>query len=44
MYQFINFFICRHIGAEEAEAIDKRKKAKQNPDSGFSSFEQATFR
>lgn len=34
----------RHIGADEAEAIDKRKKGKQNPDSGFSSFEQATFR
>ncbi len=34
----------RHIGADEAEAIDKRKRGKQNPDSGFSSFEQATFR
>jgi hypothetical protein len=39
---FLLFF--RHIGADEAEAIDKRKRGKQNPDSGFSSFEQATFR
>ena len=42
----LSYFVLfiRHIGAEEAEALDKRRKAKQNPDSGFSSFEQATFR
>jgi len=34
----------RHQGANEAEAIEKRKKAKLNPDEGFSSFENATFR
>jgi len=34
----------RHIGAEDADTLDKRKRSKQNPDGGFSSFEQATFR
>ena len=34
----------RNLGADEAESIDKRKKAKHNPDEGFSSYEQATFR
>jgi len=34
----------RHVGAEAADALDKRKRSKQNPDGGFSSFEQATFR
>jgi pre-mRNA-splicing factor SYF2 len=34
----------RHLGANEADAIEKKKKAKQNPDEGFSSFENATFR
>jgi len=34
----------RNTGADEAEALDKRKKSKMNPDEGFSSFEAATFR
>merc|ERR1711963_581079 len=34
----------RNVGADEAESLDKRKKAKANPDEGFSSYEQATFR
>merc|ERR1712192_286446 len=34
----------RHLGANEADAIDKKKKSKLNPDEGFSSFENATFR
>jgi len=34
----------RNLGADEADALDKRKKSKQNPDEGFSSYEQATFR
>jgi len=34
----------RNIGADDAEALDRRKKAKHNPDEGFSSYEQATFR
>merc|ERR1712098_568010 len=34
----------RNLGADEADALDRRKKSKQNPDEGFSSYEQATFR
>eukprot|EP00092_Neocalanus_flemingeri_P009656 GFUD01010397.1.p1 GENE.GFUD01010397.1~~GFUD01010397.1.p1 ORF type:complete len:250 (-),score=96.85 GFUD01010397.1:66-815(-) len=34
----------RNVGADEADALDKRKKSKMNPDEGFSSFENATFR
>lgn len=34
----------RNIGATYAEALDKKKKSKQNADEGFSSYEQATFR
>ena len=34
----------RNVGADEADSLDKRKKAKHNPDEGFSSYEQATFR
>jgi len=34
----------RNLGADEAEVLEKRKKSKMNPDEGFSSFEQATFR
>jgi hypothetical protein len=44
LLHFFSSLSLRHIGADEAEAIDKRKRGKQNPDSGFSSFEQATFR
>merc|ERR1719369_109072 len=28
----------RHVGADEAEKIDKKKRAKINPDEGFVSF------
>merc|ERR1711953_1150704 len=34
----------RNVGADDAEALDRRKKAKSNADEGFSSYEQATFR
>jgi len=34
----------RNMAADEAEALEKRKRSKMNPDEGFSSFEQATFR
>merc|ERR1712098_224057 len=34
----------RHLGANEADAIERKKKAKTNPDEGFSSYENATFR
>jgi len=34
----------RNLSAEDAEALERRKNSKQNPDSGFSNFEQATFR
>jgi len=34
----------RHLGADEAERQDKKKKLKMNPDEGFASFEAATFR
>jgi len=34
----------RHVKADIAEALDKKKRSKQNADQGFSSFEQATFR
>lgn len=34
----------RQIGADEAEAQDKRKRGKMDPDQGFSSFEAATAR
>jgi len=34
----------RHVGADYAEALDKRKRGKMNQDEGFSSFEAATFR
>ena len=34
----------RNLGADEAEALDKRKRAKNHADEGFSSYEQATFR
>merc|ERR1719342_1201456 len=33
----------RNLGADEADALDKRKKSKQNPDEGFSSYEQVSF-
>ena len=33
----------RNLGADEADALDKRKKSKQNPDEGFSSYEQVNF-
>lgn len=32
------------IRADQAEKWDRKKKAKQNPDTGFADFEQATFR
>ncbi len=34
----------RRVAADEAEAADKRKRGKINPDQGFSSFEAATAR
>ena len=34
----------RQVGADEADAADKRKRGKINPDKGFSSFEAATAR
>merc|ERR1711892_1408649 len=34
----------RNMAADEADALDKRKRSKMNPDEGFSSFEAATFR
>ena len=32
------------MGANEADAIEKKRLSKLNPDEGFSSFENATFR
>ena len=32
------------ISADEAEVSDRRKRAKQNPDEGFSTYENAAFR
>lgn len=32
------------ISADDAEAADRRKRGKQDPDRGFSSFEAAAFR
>merc|ERR1712059_108841 len=34
----------RHVGADEADKLDKRKRSKMSPDEGFASFEQSTFR
>ncbi len=34
----------RRVGADEADAADKRRRGKINPDQGFSSFEAATAR
>ncbi len=34
----------RKLGADVADAIDKRKRSKTNPDQGFSTYEQAAFR
>ena len=34
----------RDLGADEADSLSKRKNSKHNPDEGFSSYEQATFR
>ncbi len=34
----------KHVGADEAEAIDRRKRAKHNPDQGFSNYEAAAYR
>jgi len=34
----------RHVGADEAEKLDKKKRSKMNPDEGFASFEASTFR
>ena len=34
----------RHLGANDADAMEKKRKSKLNPDEGFSSFENATFR
>lgn len=34
----------KHINADDAEAADRRKRAKQNPDKGFSTYEAASFR
>ena len=32
------------MGANEADAMEKKRLSKLNPDEGFSSFENATFR
>ena len=34
----------KHVALDEAEATDRRKRAKQNPDKGFSTYEHAAFR
>merc|ERR1711860_300774 len=34
----------KHVKADVAAALEKRKAMKTDPDQGFSSFEQATFR
>jgi len=34
----------KHVTADQAEALDKRKRSKMNPDGGFSNFEHATYR
>merc|ERR1712223_822770 len=34
----------RRKGADEAEWSDRQKKNKQNPDQGFSTYEEASFR
>ena len=34
----------RKLGADVAEALDKRKRNKTNPDQGFSTYEEAAFR
>ena len=34
----------RHLGADVADALDKRKRGKTNPDKGFSTYEEAAFR
>ena len=34
----------KHVALDEAEATDRRKRAKQNPDKGFSTYEAAAFR
>ena len=42
--QFLQVLSFRHLGANEADAMEKKRKSKLNPDEGFSSFENATFR
>lgn len=34
----------RTLGADVADALDKRKRSKTNPDQGFSTYEEAAFR
>jgi hypothetical protein len=34
----------KHVPADEAEASERRKRAKADPDRGFSSFEAGAFR
>ena len=34
----------RQLGADVADALDKRKRGKTNPDQGFSTYEEAAFR
>merc|ERR1711971_1462861 len=34
----------KHVSFDDAEATDRRKRAKANPDKGFSSYEDAAFR
>ena len=36
--------MMRNVGADEAEASDRRRRAKDNRDQGFSSFEEASAR
>ena len=34
----------KHVSADDAEAADRRKRSKQDPDKGFSTYEAAAFR
>ena len=39
-----HLWMLRHVGANVADALDKKKKSKLNPDGGFSNYEHATHR
>ena len=34
----------KEVGAEDAEIVERRKRAKMDPDKGFSTYENAAFR